>query len=117
MVQTEIRLNRSISKATACQAVLAARRGQFARRAVRARQQPLVGLGDADEGVLVLLAAAGNRVVAAAQAPVIPLDRLAAGAGYVYVLSGQMQTMPGLGSHLAAERMDLAEDGRIVGLF
>ena len=43
--------------------------------------------------------------------------RLAAGAGYVYVLSGQMQTMPGLGSHPAAERMDLAEDGRIVGLF
>ncbi len=31
--------------------------------------------------------------------------------------SGQMQTMPGLGSHPAAERMDLAEDGRIVGLF
>ena len=43
--------------------------------------------------------------------------RLAAGAGYVYVLSGQMQTMPGLGTHPAAERMDLAEDGRIVGLF
>ena len=43
--------------------------------------------------------------------------RLAAGAGYVYVLSGQMQTMPGLGSHPAAERMDLAEDGRIMGLF
>mgnify|MGYP001602681358 CR=1 FL=1 len=43
--------------------------------------------------------------------------RLAAGAGYVYVLSGQMQTMPGLGSSPAAERMDLAEDGRIVGLF
>lgn len=43
--------------------------------------------------------------------------RLAAGAGYVYVLSGQMQTMPGLGSHPAAERMDLAPDGRIVGLF
>ena len=43
--------------------------------------------------------------------------RLAAGAGYVYVLSGQMQTMPGLGSSPAAERMDLAEDGRIMGLF
>lgn len=43
--------------------------------------------------------------------------RLAAGAGYVYVLSGQMQTMPGLGSSPAAERVDLAEDGRVVGLF
>ncbi len=43
--------------------------------------------------------------------------RLAAGAGYVYALSGQMQTMPGLGSHPAAERMDLDADGRIVGLF
>lgn len=43
--------------------------------------------------------------------------RLAAGAGYVYALAGQMQTMPGLGSHPAAERMDLAPDGRIVGLF
>ena len=45
------------------------------------------------------------------------LSLYVAGAGYVYVLSGQMQTMPGLGSHTAAERMDLAEDGRIVGLF
>lgn len=42
--------------------------------------------------------------------------RLAAGAGYVYALSGQMQTMPGLGSHPAAERMDLTPDGRVVGL-
>ncbi|MFT3875580.1 MAG: formate--tetrahydrofolate ligase [Propioniciclava sp.] len=42
--------------------------------------------------------------------------RLAAGAGYVYALAGAMQTMPGLGSHPAAERMDLDADGRIVGL-
>lgn len=42
--------------------------------------------------------------------------RLAAGAGYVYALAGSMQTMPGLGSHPAAERMDLDADGRIVGL-
>jgi len=42
--------------------------------------------------------------------------RLAAGAGYVYALSGEMTTMPGLGTHPAAERMDLAPDGRIVGL-
>ncbi len=43
--------------------------------------------------------------------------RLAAGAGYVYALAGQMQTMPGLGAHPAAERMDLTPQGRIVGLF
>lgn len=43
--------------------------------------------------------------------------RLAAGAGFVYVLTGEMQTMPGLGSHPAAEAMDLLEDGRITGLF
>lgn len=42
--------------------------------------------------------------------------RLAAGAGYVYALAGAMQTMPGLGSSPAAERMDLDADGRIVGL-
>lgn len=42
--------------------------------------------------------------------------RLAAGAGYVYVLTGEMQTMPGLGAHPAAEGMDLDPDGRITGL-
>lgn len=42
--------------------------------------------------------------------------RLAAGAGYVYALAGAMQTMPGLGTHPAAEKMDVI-DGRIVGLF
>lgn len=43
--------------------------------------------------------------------------RLAAGAGYVYVVSGEMQTMPGLGRTPAAERVDYLADGRIVGLF
>ena len=43
--------------------------------------------------------------------------RLAAGAGYVYAIAGDMRTMPGLGSSPAAERIDLDEDGRIVGLF
>ena len=43
--------------------------------------------------------------------------RLAAGAGYVYALSGSMQTMPGLGTHPAAEKMDITADGQIVGLF
>ena len=42
--------------------------------------------------------------------------RAAAGAGYVYAISGDMRTMPGLGSHPAAERIDLDEDGSIVGL-
>lgn len=39
------------------------------------------------------------------------------GAGYVYALAGQTQTMPGLGAHPAAERMDLTDEERIVGLF
>jgi formate--tetrahydrofolate ligase len=43
--------------------------------------------------------------------------RLAAGAGYVYAIAGDMRTMPGLGSSPAAERIDLDEDGKIVGLF
>ena len=43
--------------------------------------------------------------------------RLAAGAGYVYAIAGDMRTMPGLGSHPAAERIDLDDEGRIVGLF
>ena len=43
--------------------------------------------------------------------------RLAAGAGYVYAIAGDMRTMPGLGASPAAERIDLAAEGRIVGLF
>jgi formate--tetrahydrofolate ligase len=43
--------------------------------------------------------------------------RLAAGAGYVYAIAGEMRTMPGLGSSPAAERIDLDADGRIIGLF
>lgn len=42
--------------------------------------------------------------------------RLAAGAGYVYALCGDMSTMPGLARYPAAERIDLGEDGEIVGL-
>ncbi|MDO4607180.1 MAG: formate--tetrahydrofolate ligase [Bowdeniella nasicola] len=42
--------------------------------------------------------------------------RLAAGAGYVYAICGAMRTMPGLSSHPAAERIDIDEDGNIVGL-
>lgn len=42
--------------------------------------------------------------------------RLAAGAGYVYAICGEMRTMPGLGKHPAAERIDIDEHGEIVGL-
>lgn len=42
--------------------------------------------------------------------------RAAAGAGYVYAISGEMRTMPGLSAHPAAERIDLDADGEIVGL-
>lgn len=42
--------------------------------------------------------------------------RLAAGAGYVYAICGEMRTMPGLGAHPGAEGMDLLPDGTIVGL-
>ena len=42
--------------------------------------------------------------------------RLAAGSGYVYAICGEMRTMPGLGKHPAAERIDIDADGEIVGL-
>lgn len=43
--------------------------------------------------------------------------RLAAGAGYVYAIAGDMRTMPGLGTSSAAEKIDLDEFGQVVGLF
>jgi len=43
--------------------------------------------------------------------------RLSAGAGFLYPLAGEMQTMPGLGSNPAAVRVDFDESGNIVGLF
>ncbi|MCE1180105.1 MAG: formate--tetrahydrofolate ligase [Micrococcales bacterium] len=43
--------------------------------------------------------------------------RVAAGAGYVYAISGEMRTMPGLPKHPAAESIDLDDNGEIVGLF
>ncbi|MCA9834626.1 MAG: formate--tetrahydrofolate ligase [Thermomicrobiales bacterium] len=43
--------------------------------------------------------------------------RLAAGAGYVYAIAGDMTTMPGLGNSPAAERIDIDDEGRVVGLF
>ena len=43
--------------------------------------------------------------------------RLAAGAGFIYPLAGDMRTMPGLPSHPAGENVDIDEEGRPVGLF
>ncbi|MFA5203586.1 MAG: formate--tetrahydrofolate ligase [Lentisphaeria bacterium] len=43
--------------------------------------------------------------------------RVSAGAGFVYVLAGDMKTMPGLGSNPAYRQIDLDEDGAIQGLF
>jgi len=43
--------------------------------------------------------------------------RLAAGAGFVVVVCGEIMTMPGLPSRPAAENIHLNEDGQIEGLF
>jgi formate--tetrahydrofolate ligase len=43
--------------------------------------------------------------------------RLAAGAGFIYPLAGDMRTMPGLPSRPAGENVDIDEQGRPVGLF
>ena len=42
--------------------------------------------------------------------------RASVGAGFVYPICGDMRTMPGLGSQPAALGMDIAPDGRIIGL-
>jgi formate--tetrahydrofolate ligase len=39
------------------------------------------------------------------------------GAGFVYLISGDMRTMPGLSSSPAAERIDIDENGDVVGLY
>ena len=43
--------------------------------------------------------------------------RLAAGAGFIYPLAGDMRTMPGLPSHPAGEKIDIDADGNVIGLF
>jgi formate--tetrahydrofolate ligase len=43
--------------------------------------------------------------------------RVAAGAGFLVALTGNIMTMPGLPKHPAAEGMDILNDGTIVGLF
>ncbi len=39
------------------------------------------------------------------------------GAGFVYLVSGDMRTMPGLSGSPAAERIDIDDDGNVVGLY
>ena len=43
--------------------------------------------------------------------------KVSAGAGFVVVLTGDILTMPGLPKVPAAERIDVDDSGRIVGLF
>ena len=43
--------------------------------------------------------------------------RASVGAGFVYPLLGEMSTMPGLPTNPAFMKIDLDEDGKIVGLF
>ena len=43
--------------------------------------------------------------------------RVAAGAGFVVILTGKIMTMPGLPKYPAAERIDVDDDGHITGLF
>jgi formate--tetrahydrofolate ligase len=42
--------------------------------------------------------------------------RIAAGAGYLLALAGDIVTMPGLSAHPAATAIDLSDDGEIIGL-
>ncbi len=42
--------------------------------------------------------------------------RASAGAGFVYLICGDMRTMPGLGKAPAATRIDIDDEGKIVGL-
>ena len=43
--------------------------------------------------------------------------RASVGAGFIYPICGDMRTMPALPEHPAAEKIDIDEDGNIVGLF
>ncbi|MEV6226580.1 formate--tetrahydrofolate ligase [Saccharopolyspora shandongensis] len=42
--------------------------------------------------------------------------RASVGAGFIYPICGEMRTMPGLGSHPAAEAIDIDDHGQIIGL-
>jgi len=39
------------------------------------------------------------------------------GAGFIYLISGDMRTMPGLSGSPAAEQIDIDENGNVVGLY
>jgi formate--tetrahydrofolate ligase len=58
------------------------------------------------------------KLVGAPAAYTFPIQevQLAAGAGFVYALAGEMRTMPGLPAHPAAEQIDIDAEGRTVGL-
>ena len=43
--------------------------------------------------------------------------RIAAGAGFVVVITGKVMTMPGLPKMPAAENINVDDDGHITGLF
>ncbi len=43
--------------------------------------------------------------------------RASVGAGFIYPVCGDMRTMPALPEHPAAEKIDIDEDGNVVGLF
>lgn len=43
--------------------------------------------------------------------------RASVGAGFIYPICGDMRTMPALPEHPAAERIDIDERGKVVGLF
>ena len=42
--------------------------------------------------------------------------RASVGAGFVYPVCGDMRTMPGLGAHPAAHKIDIDDEGNIVNL-
>ena len=58
-------------------------------------------------------------LLGAPEGHVLPIRevRLAAGAGFVVAICGEIMTMPGLPSSPAAERIGLDDEGRIEGLF
>lgn len=43
--------------------------------------------------------------------------RASVGAGFIYPICGDMRTMPALPEHPAAEKIDIDENGKIIGLF
>ena len=43
--------------------------------------------------------------------------KISAGAGFIVVLTGDIMTMPGLPKIPAAEKIDVTDDGKIIGLF